>query len=619
MSYLGSHRAVRNIALLGVLLFCAPAPADTPEAPLSRPEIDTPFAEELEQLARRCDALGLTEQAATTRAWAVVRDPGRQTFFLPADSHVTPAADAPLIERQWHAKFLEIRAAHAERLFSLASRQLEEGHAASTFALLHEVLREDADHAEARRVLYFQRMNDRWQRGVADAQPRASRTAHPHLRWRARRYWRLNTEHYSIVTNQSPAAASDLGIHLEMLHGVWNQLFFDYANDPALLAARMAGSPPVRTRRARHKVVLFSRREEYIAHLIGREPRIEISKGLYRDAERTTYLYAGDDSLVSTWYHEATHQLFQERGEAPRGPGTRVNFWVIEAAALYMESLIDHKGFYTTGGFDADRLQFARYRINNARWQIPLADLVGLGREEILGNENVGWLYSQSAGLGHFFMDGNEGVYRPAFMQYLRAVYSDNDGAATLSRLTQVGYGEMDQQYRDFLQVTDDDMAHLLPAEYVRRLSLGKTEVTDRGLTHLQGYDQLVWLDLSECEITDEGVAWLADCRSLHQLGLQSTGVTDHAMETVGRLTTLDELDLSGTALSDNGLPPLSSLTRLTMLWMANTAVTDEGLRSLRTLRTLEKIDVEGTQVTSAGLAALRRTLPRLEPPPAAP
>jgi hypothetical protein len=55
------------------------------------------------------------------------------------------------------------------------------------------------------------------------------------------------------------------------------------------------------------------------------------------DTDHLSCFYAGDTSVYPTWYHEATHQLFQEGVPGvTRQPGENQNFWAIEAAALYM-------------------------------------------------------------------------------------------------------------------------------------------------------------------------------------------------------------------------------------------------------------------------------------------
>jgi hypothetical protein len=64
----------------------------------------------------------------------------------------------------------------------------------------------------------------------------------------------------------------------------------------------------------------------------------------------------------------------------------------------------------------------------------------------------IGMLYSESSGLTHFLMHADGGRYRDALVEYLIAVYTSRDRPATLSERTGMNYGELDQQYRAFMQ-----------------------------------------------------------------------------------------------------------------------------------------------------------------------
>ena len=71
------------------------------------------------------------------------------------------------------------------------------------------------------------------------------------------------------------------------------------------LRAQMEGRDERFTSPRRHDVVLFRDRDEYVAKLREVEPQIGVSLGYYAKAKRTAFFYVGDETLVSTWYHEA--------------------------------------------------------------------------------------------------------------------------------------------------------------------------------------------------------------------------------------------------------------------------------------------------------------------------
>ena len=147
-------------------------------------------------------------------------------------------------------------------------------------------------------------------------------------------------------------------------------------------------------------VVLFGDREDYVRQLGRSEPQIAMSVGYYAQEHKTAFFYAGDDTARTTWVHESTHQFFQESGVvAPRGRRTeRISGWS-KAWRCIWNRLIDHERYATTGGVDADRLQFARFRKLSEGYYVPFDQLVTYGRSEMQKDPNIRKLYSQAAGL----------------------------------------------------------------------------------------------------------------------------------------------------------------------------------------------------------------------------
>ena len=146
----------------------------------ARRELDRDFRTKLESLAELCRQLELPDQAETTSSWFVERDPRRLVLFLVLDADSTrPDKAAPEVVHQWHHKFMEHRRLYAASLFRLAGRILDNGDATAAYQLLHEVLREAPDHAQARSVLGFRRRGDVWHKASTRISRRSGRTAHP--------------------------------------------------------------------------------------------------------------------------------------------------------------------------------------------------------------------------------------------------------------------------------------------------------------------------------------------------------------------------------------------------------------------------------------------------------
>ena len=573
------------------------------------------FAETLESLAKKCDELNLPDQAAITRRWIIPRHSGRQYFFVPdAIDPTAPAKTAAEVAQQWHVKLLELRREQAAQLFDQTKDELAADRPAKAYRLLFEVLREDPDHAEARRILGYEKL-----RGGGWGTPYGKGASvatvdHPRFGWRRRSYWRLDTEHYSIQTNHSAKEALELARHLEDLHAIWRQAFFSYWTNADALKHRFdGGSEPLSRKEARLKVVLFKNRQEYAGQLAEAEPKIGLTTGIYRAGDQTAYFYGGDATVIPTWYHEGTHQLFQEMNRTVAEPGQERNFWIIEGAALWMESLARHNGFWTIGGFDADRLQFARYRALSGDYEMPLAKLVTLGRDAVQQDADIRKLYAHAAGLTHFLMEADGGKHAEAATGLLRSVYEQTDKPDTLSALAQIPFPEIDQAYRQFLVVTDADLATILDPARIRNLSLGRTAITDAGMKHLAGCANLAWLDLSLTRVGDEGLAAIKDCRKLKQIFLEGTKITDASLPLIGGFQELEELDLSAVRVSDDALAAVGGLKKLKVLYLTNSPLTDKCLTHLKGLRQLETLETTGTKITPAALKNLKLSLPNLK------
>ena len=528
--------------------------------PLSRKVLDSQFREKLEALAEKCGELGMDQQARQTRDWYLRRASDRQTLFVLSERNPTkPLASADRKIHFWHERLMEIRTDQAEQLFKLAQAKLESRQATVAYQLLHEVVREDPEHAEALRILGHNKQSAR------PASARAIRTRHPLFDWPARKHWRVETTHFEISTNHSTQEAVELGQQLEDLYVVWSQIFFPYWSSETALSRWFESGGPAPPRR-KHKVVLFRDHEEYQRTLGKASPGHDLSSGIYLYDREVSWLAAGDETAKRTWIHEATHQLFQETVPAKRAVGLKDNFWIVEAVALYMESMTPYEGYYTVGGFDALRLQFARYRLHNQQFYMPLSELTGIGRDKLQSHEEIRSLYTQSAGLAHFLIDGQSGRYQSAVQEYLKLMYAGRQTRNSLTDLTGTTYETLDDEYRKFLAVSDRDiLERLKPPQFVTMLSLGRTDITDKSLKALVDYKQLDLLDLSFTKITDEGLQDLADLDNLEDL------------------------------------------------WLTGTAITDEGIQHLRGLKKLQRLEITGTKVTPEGYAALKRSLPALE------
>ena len=568
---------------------------------------------QIDQLAEQQDDPQLAAQIRRAR---IQRVRSKQLYFLPPRLRSSAHSLTHSIQTaSVRAELGAIHAAQAGRLWQLA-KQLAAGDPTSALRLAHEVVYLDPDHEPARHLV------EAGAAGEDEPVPVVAKSRHKVYDWPAGSYWRVKTDHFLIVINHSRQAAARAARVVEETQAVWRQLFAPLWLTEANLRRVLDGARLPRRRR-KHKVVVFADRAEYLQHLKRVEPQVALSTGMYRDVEATSYFYMDDPVHLATWHHELTHQLFQEVLQAEPGVGSHGGFWAVEAIALYMESARRcSTGFYQLGGIDARRLQYARYRALNEQCYLPLAELAALSKDSLQAHPEIRKLYSQSAGLAHFLMDGPNLEYRSAFIQSLGELYRSDKRARTLGELLDEPLSTLDHGYHDFLRVSDEDLASLAgdgcaAAPAVTLLLLGHTQVTDAGVGYLRQLRRLEWLDLTACNVTDDAVARLPADLDLERLTLEGTAVSDRTCRLLAKFPQLTELDLSHTAITDRGAMALAHLHKLRSLWLTGTAVTDEGLAALAGLEELTNLNVDDTGVTDEGWQQLQKALPRLGKSPA--
>lgn len=465
------------------LMACATACANI-DVTGERAALYADYSTQLAALAGECAAQQLPEAAAEVRAWLPQRAADQLTLFViePA-GNVSKTGPGPGDDElpKWRQRWKTLRDAQADKLFALARRAVDERQPALVYELVTETVRENPDHKAARRMLGYVPYAGGWHTPFEVRQLSAGKVYHEQFGWlpkdHAQRYdageryyqgrwmpgaeetrlrgdmargWRVESAHYTVTTNHSLEEGVRLSRQLERLYAVWQQTFISYGVDAAELKRRFAGRA-ARAAAAKHAVVQFRTREEYNAALRPMQPRIDITLGIYLDKARTAYFFAGDEQDPGTIHHEATHQLFQETRPVAPNVGRAHNFWVIEAIACYMESLVDHGATVTLGGADAGRMPAARHRLLVDKFYVPLAELVELGMESLQRDERLPRIYSQSAGLADFLMHDASGRYRQALVEYLLAVYSGRATPETLAELTGADYATLDRQYAAFM------------------------------------------------------------------------------------------------------------------------------------------------------------------------
>lgn len=446
---------------------------------------------------------------------------------------------------------------------------------------------------------------------------------HPVVLWPAGTFAAAISPHFTIATQGSTKQAVEVARLCEQTYAVWKQVFFSAWSSAALLQQSLASNqPPTEPGDLRFQIVVFRNREGYVKQLQQLEPNVAVSTGYYSPKLKTVFCYWDEATSIPTLRHELTHQFFSQavRDEVPLPEKLASDFWIVEGLALYMESIqIEHaEGFdiATIGGWDASRLQPARYRrLHDETW-IPWDEFRRANNERFRTGSDIKQWYSQAAGLTHFWMDGNS-ESREAFLNYVRYVYRGEPNPDSLREAKQDN--NLVRAYDQFLMQPASKSALIPPTKDTKEIVLSRCPVTsERLLAWPESKRTLDWLDVSFSKIDDRLFLEPSESSSkrlwdIRRLNVESTSVTDASLPWIAKMQRLEELDLSRCGVSDAGLEALRGNKTLKTLWLTgNPKITDQGLSILASLPKLEMTDVSETSVTEGGWKSLVAKSPRL-------
>ncbi len=455
-----------------------------------------------------------------------------------------------------------------------------------------------------------------------DSQARANQR-HPMVGWSAGSYALTTSPHFTIATQGSAKQAIDVAKLCEQTYSIWRQVFFSHWCRPETLQKSLKSKIALDVpSQPKFQVIIFRNRDAYVKQLQQIEPNVAVSTGYYSWKLRTVFCYWDEATSVATLRHELTHQFFSQDSveECISPEELRSDYWIVEGLALYMESIQIEKaaGFdiATLGGWDAARLQPARYRrLHDETW-IPWEEFRRANSERFrTGNEIKSW-YSQAAGLTHFWMDRSSD-HRQAFINYALSVYR---GTPDTARLVETQQDEnLRRAYDEFLMLTPEKLLKNPTPSDPKEIVLSRCPVTSKELLAWpESRRKLDWLDLSFSRVDNRLFLEPPDSDSrkfwdVRRLNVESTQVSDASLPAIATMPRLEELDLSRCGVTDVGLEALLGHKTLKTLWLTgNAAVTDKSLAILASLPRLELTDLSGTSITEDGWKKLLAKSPRL-------
>lgn len=567
------------------------------------------YGADLQELALWCRSNGIEQQVEQT--FKIYREFGldRQYIFLPTEKSMpTPPAAVDKVKGKWLEKLNEVKVAQGARLFELAKEAAEANAYAVAFQLLHEVIYYDRDHQEVRRILGHKKLkkDGKWKIQPERVKSKSSRNNHDLVNWAAGSFITVNTPHFQIDSNASKKETIALAQKLETWHYVWRQVFFEYWAKPSIIKKWVKGDGGLKIPRRRFRVVFFKDHADYVRNLANVQQGIENTAGYYNGTLKVSFFpatNAGGQRDEATWRHEMTHQLFRESIATREQPFAEHFLWVDEGVAMYFESLKVAGQVATLGGFDSQRLQFARVRRLRENYHVPFASLASMNMAAFQSRTDLGYLYAQCAGLAHMMMDSRKYDLQPVLIQFMKTIHKRKIRPESFTTLIGRTFEQLDNDYVEFLKVTNRDVEKRIEnAAVISEMSAPDAKLSDEAYDALGTCTNLRWLDITGTELTKQRAIKLQGLDLVSELFLCASSIEPGALKMLGQLESLKELDLSSSSIEDSQLKELKSLPSLQVLWIANTRIGDAGLISLAKLPNLKVVQIEGAKISQAGL-----------------
>ena len=472
----------------------------TSKSTRSSAEIFSEYQEKLENLAVKCDKRGMALEAKVTRS-LVYRD--KPYFFtvhlLPTETREKKLPDDATKDQQnWYSALERLRTQYANETYSVAERLGNQKRGFDVVACVLQTLYIDPDHKEARRFFGYEERDGKWRSQWEMRKLESGMIDDPQFGWlpvahienyrKGQRYyhnqwisaeeeskkllssasgWKVETEHFSILSRVSLERGVEIGRFLEAYYQAWRQLFYPFIANENQWVARLRTSNPIVAKR--HRVILYRNRSEYLRELRKHDENAGKSIGGYYPDLRCIFVYEPDPdnvedcfNLLPTLAHEATHQLFTECNatSASRNQvkfsdlATSGNFWVAEGVAISAETFhCDFKNCKAEiGGYEnVYRIEDALDALFEDDDYIPMRKFAGLSRNEFQSYKDLSLLYSQAAGTAFFLMFYKDGKYSGAYVKYLYELYQGTDSPDSLERLTGKSFEELDEEYKTFM------------------------------------------------------------------------------------------------------------------------------------------------------------------------
>ncbi|MDR0522619.1 MAG: hypothetical protein LBH00_12330 [Planctomycetaceae bacterium] len=282
------------------------------------------------------------------------------------------------------------------------------------------------------------------------------------------RRYKVQTEHYEIICCNA-GYGTDAGKQLEHLYSCWQTLFNQYLTEKNPAKHTAEEKENKKNNDQRFRVVIFCDQQDYRKNMAARFPAASRTNGFYAppqpDKPSAIYCFPQEpsDKNVSpaarkVLFHEGTHQILTECFQKPKQKPADIpnNFWLVEGAALFMETLKIEDKQYRTGDLFDNRLYAAKIYHFERHFRLPIRQMTAMNRVQIQTSPDIVKIYDQSAALFYWLMFAENGRYRKPLFELIRHVHQGKSKPEALSTLTERSFSDLDKQYAEFLKTVPE-------------------------------------------------------------------------------------------------------------------------------------------------------------------
>ena len=275
---------------------------------------------------------------------------------------------------------------------------------------------------------------------------------------------------------------------------------------------------------------------------------------------------------------------------------------------MHFESLKGEGQVLSLGGFDSQRLQYARWRRLRENYHVPIGELASMDMKTFQSRKDIRYLYAESAGIAHMLMDSRKYDLLPVLIEFMKLIHKRKLQPAAFEKMMGRTLEELDKDYLEFLKVTSRDVEKRIEnRESIAELAAMSANLGENAFDTIGDCINLRKLDLTGSDFTKIRSIKLQRLDLLQEIYLNNCIIESGALQSLNQLASLRELDLSSSSVDDSTLDELRRLPGLMNLSIANTRVTDSGLLKIAKLPELRYLDLTGTTVTANGVARFKQ------------